>query len=186
MYGNSIRRRLTIQYRMHQKIMEFSSQEFYGRNLIAHESVADHTLNQLPKTKDTANTKVPLILIDTSDKSKASEVRGKRSNDRSIVNPYEVEIIKNYIAKLIKDGIKPKQIAVITPYRSQAAKIVSELRDNWVNIEVGTVDGFQGKEKEVILLSLVRSNRKYDVGFVADRKRLNGKPYFYFILQAGF
>ncbi|GAA5814691.1 hypothetical protein MFLAVUS_008190 [Mucor flavus] len=173
MYGNSIRRRLTIQYRMHQKIMEFSSQEFYGRNLIAHESVADHTLNQLPKTKDTANTKVPLILIDTSDKSKASEVRGKRSNDRSIVNPYEVEIIKNYIAKLIKDGIKPKQIAVITPYRSQAAKIVSELRDNWVNIEVGTVDGFQGKEKEVILLSLVRSNRKYDVGFVADRKRLN-------------
>ncbi|GAA5795204.1 hypothetical protein HPULCUR_000558 [Helicostylum pulchrum] len=175
MCGNGIRRRLNIQYRMHAKIMEFSLREFYGRDLTAHESVAEHTLNQLPQVKDTVNTKVPLILIDTSDKSAASEVRGAKLNKRSMINPYETEIIKKYIAKLINDGIKPKQIAVITPYRAQVAKIVSELNDNWGNIEVGTVDGFQGKEKEVIILSLVRSNLELDVGFLAERRRLNGK-----------
>ncbi|KAI8075733.1 P-loop containing nucleoside triphosphate hydrolase protein [Thamnidium elegans] len=173
MYGNSIRKRLNIQYRMHTKIMEFSSQELYGRKLIAHESVSNHTLSQLPETEETVNTVVPLILIDTSDKSIASELRGEKLNMRSTVNNCEIAIIKKYIVKLINDGINQKQIAIITPYKAQVAKIVSELKDNWQDIEVGTVDGFQGKEKEVILLSLVRSNRKQEVGFVAERRRLN-------------
>lgn len=184
MYGNSIRKRLNIQYRMHEKIMRFSAREFYGPDLIAHESVANHTLHELSKFPDkqkSASSHLSLILIDTSDKSTASEARGEKLNRGSIVNNYEAEIIKKYIAKLIKDGIKPKQIAVITPYRAQVAKIVAELDDNLVNIEVGTVDGFQGKEKEVILLSLVRSNIERDVGFVAAKKRLNGKCQLSFL-----
>lgn len=175
MHGTSIKRLLSIQYRMNEKIMSYSSLQLYGNKLVADISVAQHVLHGLPKVKDTPETRVPVIMYDTSDTRKFHEVKGGEMNKQSTVNNYEVKIIIIYIRKLLKDGLKQHQIAVITPYKAQVAKLMSEMGEKWLDIEVGTVDGFQGKEKEVVLLSLVRSNVIGEVGFLAERRRLNGK-----------
>ena len=72
-------------------------------------------------------------------------------------------------------GISSKDIAVISPYNAQVSLISSMLQSNELSsiIEVGTVDGFQGREKEIVILSLVRSNDQREIGFLSDYRRLN-------------
>ena len=86
----------------------------------------------------------------------------------------------------LEAGVQTSSIAVITPYNAQVALITSQLRSKYptpettlptesgsMHIECGSVDGFQGREKDVIILSLVRSNDKKEVGFLSDKRRLN-------------
>lgn len=175
MYGDKVKRMLSMQYRMHQKIMEYSSLALYDNKLLAHESVAQHLLPDIPLVQETENTSKPIIMIDTSDTALRHESSGSGQFDNhSTANNFEVKIVANQIQKLINDGIKQAQISVITPYKAQVSKIRSELGEMWLDIDVGTVDGFQGKEKEVVLLSLVRSNLAGKVGFLAEKRRLNG------------
>lgn len=175
MYGGKIKKLLSIQYRMHEKIMMFSSQELYKNKLIADKSVARHILQDLPHVENTAETRIPIIMIDTSDNSNHHESKGAKMNKQSTANDYEVKVIVSYIRKLLKDGLTQKDIAVITPYKAQVTKLLLAMGDKWIGIEVGTVDGFQGREKEAIILSLVRSNKRGEVGFLAEKRRLNGK-----------
>ncbi|GAA5812125.1 hypothetical protein MFLAVUS_005575 [Mucor flavus] len=173
MYGGKIKKLLSIQYRMHEKIMMFSSQELYKNKLIADKSVARHILQDLPHVENTAETRIPIIMIDTSDNSNHHESKGAKMNKQSTANDYEVKVIVSYIRKLLKDGLTQKDIAVITPYKAQVTKLLLAMGDKWIGIEVGTVDGFQGREKEAIILSLVRSNKRGEVGFLAEKRRLN-------------
>jgi len=73
----------------------------------------------------------------------------------------------------VKAGVPPARIAVITPYQAQVTLLTSMLRDSAPDLEIGTVDGMQGREKEAIVLSLVRSNDKREVGFLSEKRRLN-------------
>ncbi|CAO3611048.1 unnamed protein product [Mucor hiemalis] len=174
MYGDKVKRMLSIQYRMNQKIMKFSSSTLYDNKLIAHESVANHLLHDIPSVKKTDNTKDPVIMIDTREEKMRHEAKGSGQFDKqSTANNFEVKIVANQIKKLINDGISQNQISVITPYKAQVSKIRTELGEKWLDIDVGTVDGFQVKEKEVVLLSLVRSNLSGEVGFLAEKRRLN-------------
>ena len=72
------------------------------------------------------------------------------------------------------NGIKPNDIAIITPYRAQVEIIKNLIKnENISKVEVGTVDGFQGREKEAILISFVRSNDVNEIGFLREDRRTN-------------
>ena len=76
-----------------------------------------------------------------------------------------------HIESLIKSGVKDSDIVVLSPYAGQVASLKNKLREIYRNIEIGTIDGMQGREKEAVVLSLVRSNESGEVGFLADKVR---------------
>ncbi|KAG1178620.1 hypothetical protein G6F70_000204 [Rhizopus microsporus] len=174
MYGNRIKRMLTVQYRMHKKIMEFSSKELYENKLVADESVAEHVLADLPEVEHTENTESPIVMIDTSDTGLSHEVTDDAQEEQSKANELEVQLAVQHVKALLEEGLQEDQIGIITPYAFQVSKLRREIREHWPGIEIGTVDGFQGREKEAIILSLVRSNEMGEVGFLAEKRRLNG------------
>ncbi|CEI92091.1 hypothetical protein RMCBS344292_06364 [Rhizopus microsporus] len=173
MYGNRIKRMLTVQYRMHKKIMEFSSKELYENKLVADESVAEHVLADLPEVEHTENTESPIVMIDTSDTGLSHEVTDDAQEEQSKANELEVQLAVQHVKALLEEGLQEDQIGIITPYAFQVSKLRREIREHWPGIEIGTVDGFQGREKEAIILSLVRSNEMGEVGFLAEKRRLN-------------
>lgn len=176
MYGNNIKAMLSVQYRMHEKIMRFSSQELYESKLGAHYSVASHLLSDLKNTCNSEDTKEPVVFIDTSDSVQYYEIKDKKTEERSTANDLEVLIVDAHISRLItRGGLRQDQIGVITPYAAQVAKLNEKLNGTYSDIEIGSVDGFQGREKEAIIISMVRSNKRGEVGFLAEKRRLNGK-----------
>ncbi len=68
-------------------------------------------------------------------------------------------------------GVKPEDIAVISPYSAQVRVLSSKSPDP--KVEIDSVDGFQGREKELVIVSLVRSNREGELGFLVDTRRMN-------------
>ena len=92
-------------------------------------------------------------------------------NGLSKLNKEEASLILKKAEQLCQAGLKPKQIAVIAPYAAQ----VRLLRDQCdiEDLEIDTVDGFQGREKEAVLITLVRSNRDGEIGFLSDARRMN-------------
>ena len=72
----------------------------------------------------------------------------------------------------IEAGVRADQIAVVTPYSAQV-RLLRDRLSGYEGLEVGTIDGLQGREKEAIVLSLVRSNERGEVGFLAELRRLN-------------
>lgn len=84
----------------------------------------------------------------------------------------EADLVKLVVGHLLNlDGINPADIGVIAPYNAQVS-FLKELIHNR-KVEISTVDGFQGREKEIIILSMVRSNLDKKVGFLANERRLN-------------
>lgn len=169
-HGQEVTRMLGVQYRMHESIMTWSSEALYEGRIVAHDSVRDHVLADLDGVSATEDTIVPVVLIDTAgcDFEEEREVEGdSRSNEG------EAGIVATHIGRLVEAGVVPGDIAVITPYNAQVGLLRSRLLDAHPGIEVGSVDGFQGREKEAVVISLVRSNPRGEVGFLADERRLN-------------
>ena len=159
---------LQLQYRMNEKIMAFPSQHFYKGKLKAHDSVKERKLSDLIQIKESDNivNDTPVIFIDT-----LGEFKEKQKKDsQSKYNPDEAKLVKKVVDKLVKAGLEEKDIGVITPYKDQEDFLEKLLPSN---VEVKTVDGFQGREKEVIILSTVRSNKEGEIGFLEDLRRLN-------------
>jgi ATP-dependent RNA/DNA helicase IGHMBP2 len=88
-------------------------------------------------------------------------------------NRGEAEIVGKHVTELVAAGVDQDEIAVITPYNAQVHLLRAMLLERFPKIEVRSVDGFQGREKEAVVLSLVRSNPKGNVGFLGDDRRLN-------------
>ena len=177
LYGETACRMLKIQYRMNTKIMNYSSKSLYEGKLIADESVASHTLKDLEKVEKNNETNEPILFIDTTncDFVETSDEEGSKANIR------ESEIVVNYIEKLLSFGVSPSDIGVITPYNAQVEFLREKIRKDHQNIEISSVDGFQGREKEVIIISMVRSNSNKEVGFLKDDRRINvAVKFFYF------
>ena len=167
---------LNVQYRMNEILMEFPNREFYDGKLKTDESVKNITLKDFKiKTPNFGNfwDKIlnPENVICFLDTSKSEEKFEKtRTGSTSKENPFEVEIIKLILDKMLKIGIKKEWIGVITPYDDQLDLLRKSLKDL---VEINTVDGFQGREKEIILISFVRSSKEKILGFLADLRRLN-------------
>lgn len=170
-HGAEVNRRLDIQYRMHQDIMNFSSAEFYEGSLQAHDSVAEHQLADLPGTRiplEAAHLRRALTFMDTAG---AGYEEVLEPDGESRLNPDEGRFVLERVGELINAGVAPEDIAIIAPYAGQVRWLRNEL--TWEGVEIDTVDGFQGREKEAVVISLVRSNSENEIGFLADTRRMN-------------
>ena len=168
---------LQTQYRMLNEIMEFSSRKFYDGMLIAHESVAHDYLCQ--RDMEPMMT-LPVEFIDTAGIGYEEKYN---QESKSTSNPEEANLLLKRLTQLAealdRQGMPPPSIGIIAPYRDQ----VLYLRRNILNhpdlepllphITIDTVDAFQGREREIICISLVRSNDKNEIGFLADIRRMN-------------
>lgn len=159
---------LTTQYRMHPTIMQFSSEQFYGGNLEAYEDAPSHTLAKLPDVTDVEATQATLQFIDTAGAGYDEE---PGSEGESLCNPQEADVIANQVLLLLESGVLPAQIGVISPYAAQVRLLRDKLASTEVSVD--TIDGFQGQEREAILISFVRSNGNGEVGFLSDTRRTN-------------
>lgn len=114
------------------------------------------------------DTKVTFINTDTLLPASREEAKGNR-----IVNPTEVAICVQLVESLLSVGVPASDIGVMTHYRSQLEKLKDGLRGHQ-NVEMHTADRFQGRDKEVIILSLVRSNEAKSIGeLLKDWRRIN-------------
>ncbi|OMJ22017.1 DNA polymerase alpha-associated DNA helicase A [Smittium culicis] len=194
MYGDTISNLLSEQYRMHKDIMSFSSNTLYDNKLIANEKNEEHLLCDIPGVSTTDETSVPFIFIDTlsnvefsesytpqfssSEKTSGSGNSSMKilkfgSDVNSKLNNGEAELVLSHVKLLCEAGVNMSDIAVISPYNAQVYEIKQSLSQSYPEIEVGSVDGFQGREKEAVIISLVRSNPEGNVGFLSDYRRIN-------------
>lgn len=197
LHGPSIKRMLTIQYRMHEKIMRFPSDEMYDSRLIAAEAVKARLLISLPySVLETDDTLEPLVFWDTQggdfpERPEDEESTDSNTSSKAILmtdsksNEMEAALVKMHVKKLIAAGVHAEDIAVVTPYNGQLALLAHDLKEQFPGIELGSVDGFQGREKEAVVVSLVRSNPEHEVGFLGERRRLNGKYFEIYISISG-
>ena len=170
---------LTTQYRMNEDIMAFSSRWFYHGHLQA----APEAAHRLVSPLDT-----PLTWLDTSGISGNPEDSGHselRTKSNSFSNSQEARLVihalRDYIEMISPQKIESERVdfGIITPYRGQARllrrllKMQHYFRKLKRHITVGTVDGFQGQERDVIVISLVRDNTDGNIGFLRDLRRMN-------------
>ncbi|GEQ72686.1 hypothetical protein JCM33374_g6373 [Metschnikowia sp. JCM 33374] len=179
-HGEEYKKLLNVQYRMNNQIMEFPSRELYGGYLTAAENVQTILLSDLKGVETTDETSVPCMWYDTQGGDFPEQVNDEDSylntstSTGSKFNEMEILILTNHIEKLTSAGLNPDQIGVISPYSAQVSAIKKSLAKIYQDtIEVSTIDGFQGREKEAIIVSLVRSNESSEVGFLRDFRRLN-------------
>jgi DNA polymerase alpha-associated DNA helicase A len=173
LFGDVIKCTLTIQYRMNTTIMDFPSKQLYDNKLIAADNVKDRVLCELPDVESNSDTNCRVLWIDTQGDDfpeKSAEENDELDNSR--LNENEAYTVVKYIEKLASYGVESKHIGVISPYSAQVS-FLKELLEKYPGLEVSTVDGFQGREKEVIIISLVRSNDKREIGFLSDERRIN-------------
>ena len=163
---------------MHDQIMKFSSNHFYEGRLSADESVAAHRLYDLEPVAENELTRQPVTFIDTAGGGWDEELEPDGMSKR---NPQEAALVVKKVRALIESGLPADDIAVIAPYAAQV-RLVRQLLDECsvpgeagpsFEVEVGTVDGFQGREKEAVLICLVRSNGQGEIGFLSDERRMN-------------
>ncbi|XP_031509646.1 DNA-binding protein SMUBP-2 isoform X2 [Papio anubis] len=169
-YGARAVRTLTVQYRMHQTIMRWASDTMYHGQLTAHPSVAGHLLRDLPGVAATEETGVPLLLVDTAG---CGLFELEEEDEQSKGNPGEVRLVSLHIQALVDAGVPARDVAVVSPYNLQVDLLRQSLAHRHPELEIKSVDGFQGREKEAVILSFVRSNRKGEVGFLAEDRRIN-------------
>lgn len=164
---------LKMQYRMNEQIMKFSSEWFYNGMVesaptVSHRGILDY---------DT-----PMMWIDTAECDGKEEFVGENFGR---INRAEAELtlqtLQQYLEKIGKQRILEESIdvGIISPYRAQVQLLRKELRKREFFrpyrhlLTVNTVDGFQGQERDIILISLVRSNDGGDIGFLRDLRRMN-------------
>ena len=163
-------RMLEVQHRMHEDLMRFPSQSMYDGRLVADASVAQHRLEDLGVAPDPGRPG-PLVFVDTAGRGWDDT---RSPDDPSTHNPGNAEHVAGEVRRLVRRGVAPSDVAVITPYEAQARALRELLRElRAEGLEVGTVDGFQGREKEAIVVDLVRSNPDGEIGFLRDVRRMN-------------
>ncbi|MFC5410993.1 AAA domain-containing protein [Larkinella bovis] len=162
---------LEEQYRMHEHIMGYSSRVFYDNLLKAHPSVATHALFSGDSS---------LRFIDTAGCGFEEKLDGTSST-----NPEEAALLIRHLTHLVTElgpFYRPQNfptIAIISPYKQQLAVLndqlihTPELLPYLPKISVNTVDGFQGQERDIVYISMTRSNAEGEIGFLADIRRMN-------------
>ncbi len=164
-YGNRISRQLNVQYRMHAEIMAFSNQEFYQGSLVAADAVKGHRLSDLGLA---ATLDAPVTFIDTAGAGYQDQLE---PDGESRLNPDEAHVVVKLVNQLLEAGLPARDVGIITPYAAQVRLLRGLLP--FSDLEVDTVDGFQGREKEAIVISLVRANDDGELGFLTELRRTN-------------
>ncbi len=162
---------LQEQYRMNETIMGYSSKVFYDDKLKAHVTVANHVL--FPED-------MPLAFIDT-----AGCGFDEKTENKSISNPEEAALLFKHLLRLVTElsahysVARFPSVAIISPYKEQLYVLNEQLRHTpelqaYVHrIAVNTIDSFQGQERDIVYISMTRSNANGIIGFLADTRRMN-------------
>jgi superfamily I DNA and/or RNA helicase len=169
---------LKMQYRMNEEIMRFSSDWFYGNMVESAPEV---------KYRSILDFDIPMTWIDTNQFS----VDGLRFTEEFVgesfgrINKAEAEltllVLEEYFKKIGKQRVLDERldVGIISPYRAQVQYLRRQIKKKeWAKpyrqfISVNTVDGFQGQERDIILISLVRANDDGQIGFLRDLRRMN-------------
>jgi len=171
--------RLQVQYRMHPSLSAFPSNMFYEGSLQNGVTEADRQLLTLPGFKGKVdfpwpNPNKPMFFYSISGMEEIS------ASGTSYLNRTEASYVEKIVTHFLKMGVTPGQIGVITPYDGQKQYVSEYMRRSgslsssyYEAIEVASVDAFQGREKDFILLSCVRSSESQGIGFLSDPRRLN-------------
>ena len=161
---------LTTQYRMNAAIMEYSNRKFYEGKLVAAPAVADHLI--FPGDK-------PLLFIDTAGCGYEEKQVGTSTS-----NPEEAAFLVNYLrhyqneCTLAAASTENLSIGIIAPYKEQLEAIRQAIHEEGSfpfkgQLSVNTVDSFQGQERDIILISMTRSNPDSRIGFLSEIRRMN-------------
>lgn len=179
---------LNTQYRMHENIMNFSNGKFYEGNLKADISVKETVLDTQDYLLSTA--------VDFIDTAGCGYTEIINPESLSIANPEEAQLLIKHLKMVLtqhalsaradlnevlpsKGTLKRLSIGIISPYKEQVQYITAqiaadeELEQYKSAIAVKTVDGFQGQERDIIYISMVRSNDQREIGFLSDTRRMN-------------
>ncbi|CEQ43179.1 SPOSA6832_05086 [Sporobolomyces salmonicolor] len=190
LYGAPIRRMLKVQYRFNEKINAFPSSKLYDGELVPDESVRGRKLSDLEGVEADEDLDEPVVFFDTAGLAmheRSAEDGSFGSESKS--NENEAEFVLALLPQTIlePDGSsintsKPSSIAanvpatsisLISPYSSQVLLLSSLLHAQYPELEIGSVDSNQGRENDVVIVSLVRSNDEGEVGFLSELRRLN-------------
>lgn len=155
---------LNVQYRMNENILFFPNENFYQGKLRSFETVKNRYLK---------NDSKPVTFIDTAGTDFEEKINPEF---QSYYNEGEYFILREHLLQNF-ENLTGHEIGVITPYAEQVRYITSMIGDDEqlrsLGIDIDSIDGFQGQEKDVIYLSLVRSNNQKQIGFLQDERRLN-------------
>ena len=174
---------LTVQYRMTDGIMQFPNREFYDGQLTSDPSVRHRSILDWDTSMEWIDSSAPST--PQEDGSETTEEWGEAEDGLSRVNPAEAQLtlqtLKDYFLKIGRDRILYERIdvGIISPYKAQVRLLRHLLRRDpfWKPfrqlITIDTVDGFQGQERDIIVLSMVRSNEQGELGFLRDLRRMN-------------
>ncbi|KEZ38767.1 Regulator of nonsense transcripts 1-like protein [Scedosporium apiospermum] len=164
--------RLNIQYRMHPCLSEFPSNMFYDGQLQNGVTYEQRLRKDVDFPWPVAETPMMFWANYGSEEISASGT--------SYLNRTEASNVEKIVTRFFKAGVKPIDIGVITPYEGQRSWVVSTMQNTgtfkkeaYKEVEVASVDAFQGREKDYIVLSCVRSNDNQGIGFLSDPRRLN-------------
>jgi regulator of nonsense transcripts 1 len=175
--------RLTVQYRMHPCLSEFPSNMFYEGTLQNGVTVQERLRRNVDFPWPAGD--LPMVFWSNLGQEEIS------ASGTSYLNRYFILIslltgrteatnCEKIVTKFFRAGVQPGQIGIITPYEGQRSYIVSTMQQNgsyrkdlYKEVEVASVDAFQGREKDYIVLSCVRSNEHQGIGFLNDPRRLN-------------
>ncbi|KAG0616875.1 hypothetical protein M758_5G148200 [Ceratodon purpureus] len=170
---------LNTQYRMHNAIALWASHEMYSDRLCSAPAVASHLLSDSPSVKDSSITKVPMLLLDTrlpfGSLIPGCEERLDPAGTGSFFNEGEADIVVDHIRALLATGVAPSSIAVQSPYMAQVQLLCDRIEEipGAEGVQVASVDSFQGREADAVVISMVRSNNIGVVGFLGDNRRMN-------------
>lgn len=164
--------RLDVQYRMHPCLSEFPSNMFYEGSLQNGVTAAERLRKDVDFPWPVAEK--PMMFWSNLGNEEIS------ASGTSYLNRTEAANVEKIVTRFFKAGVKPDAIGVITPYEGQRSYIVSTMqntgtfkKEDYKQVEVASVDAFQGREKDFIVLSCVRSNDNQGIGFLSDPRRLN-------------
>src|SRR5688572_20145037 len=175
---------LKTQYRMHHHIMSFSNRQFYGGELLAHESVHYSDLHHFNPAFTEG------LAVEYADTAGCGYNEQAFSETSSVANPEEADLLLKHLQNLLQQFPEkdpetgeptPLTIGVISPYRAQINYLKDQVEQlpelhelaNKKQLSIGTVDSFQGQERDIIYISMVRSNDRGEIGFLADIRRMN-------------
>lgn len=164
--------RLQVQYRMHPCLSEFPSNMFYEGTLQNGVTAPERLRKNVDFPWPAPDT--PMFFYQNLGQEEIS------SSGTSFLNRTEASNVEKIVTKFFRAGVVPGQIGVVTPYEGQRSYIVNYMqyngalkKDLYKEVEVASVDAFQGREKDYIILSCVRSNEHQGIGFLNDPRRLN-------------
>ena len=155
---------LKVQYRMHERIMEYSNRIFYQNALTSH---ADNQYRGL------AEEEIVVEFVDTAGCGYEEEAG---DDGQSLQNKEEARLMDRHFKALLSRYTSACSVGILSPYRAQVRLLQEGTQSGYgaqVDVTVNTIDSFQGQERDIIYISLVRSNDRSEIGFLKDYRRMN-------------